>query len=217
VFPFIYRCFKNDNKKGVMNMKPNTNTNDMGGIGALIAKILLSIWTAFFSGLKTCGSMIFSVFKAARRSITLYLSGSDADRSNLRASLISTLKTTAIALAIVLAAGVCINTLFSALIRATFTFVPVFLMDAIGYLFLGTLLRVVVQIAEKLSVRSDVSVKARKMIEFGMSALVPVAIWNFVNNATTAGIYMLFSSVIASWGYRIINEIRARMANNATA
>lgn len=188
------------------------NSTEMGGIATLIIGIIVCAWTSFAAGLKTCCRMIFSMFKSARRFVTAYLTGTDEDRSNLINSLVSTLKTSAMALAIVLVSGVCIRTLFDALIRARFTFIPGLLMDAIGYLSLGLLLRVVVRLAEKLSVRTDVTNKVRKLIEFGMSAMVPLAIWSFLDYATAEGISLILSCCIASLGYRKINEIRAAKA-----
>lgn len=188
------------------------NGCEMGGVAALVLGVILGVWMNFIAGIKTCGRMIASLLRSARKSITTYLTGSDEDRTNLTNSLKSTLMTSAMALAIVLVGGVCINILFDALIRSTFTFIPAFLMNAIGYLTVGILLRVVVRMAEKLNMRIDVTNKARKIIEFVISAMVPVAICAFITKVTAEAIWLILSCCIASWGYRKINEVRASMA-----
>lgn len=190
--------------------KNNYNNENVGGIVALILGVILCVGIGLVAGVKTCGKMIWSLLKSARRFITGYLTGTDADRSTLTSSLKSTLKTMAIALAIVLIGGTCINILFNA-VREVYIlgFIPKFVMDAIGYLALGIGLRAIVWAAEKMGLRSDVTMKIRKMVEFGMSALVPVATFRFLDHVSTAGIYLILSTCIASWGYRKINEWRA--------
>ena len=190
--------------------KNNYNNENVGGIVALILGVILCVGIGLVAGVKTCGKMIWSLLKSARRFITGYLTGTDADRSTLTSSLKSTLKTMAIALAIVLIGGTCINILFNA-VREVYIlgFIPKFVMDAIGYLALGIGLRAIVWAAEKMGLRSDVTMKIRKMVELGMSALVPVATFRFLDHVSTAGIYLILSTCIASWGYRKINEWRA--------
>ena len=186
--------------------------NNIGGIAALVIGVIVFTWKGFIAGVKTCGGMIFSLLKSVRVFITAYLTGSDEDRKNLINSLKSTLKTSVMALAIVVGGGICITTLFDALIRTRFGFIPNFLLDAIGYLALGLLTRAIIKAAEKMSIRSDVTTKARKMVEFGMSALVPYAVISFVRYATTEGIFLILSVCIASMLYRQLNKLRAEMA-----
>lgn len=194
------------------------NNNEMGGIVALVLGAILCVGMGLVTGVKTCGKMIWALLKSARRFITGYLTGPDADRSTLISSLKSTLKTITIALAIVLVGGVCVNILFGAAREIyILSFIPKFVMDAIGYLAFGIGLRAIVWVAEKVGLRSDVTVKVRKLVEFGMSALVPVALIQFLDHMSTEGVFLIFSTCIASWGYRKINEWRADAATPAAS
>lgn len=193
-------------------MKRNNYSDNMGGIVALVIGIFLCMGMGFVAGVNTCGKMIWALLKSARRFVTGYLTGTDEDRSSLALSLKSTVKTAAIALVIVLVSGFCVNILFDNVVRAIFSFVPNFLLDAIGFLALGVGVRTVVGISEKLGVRQDVTQKARKMVEFGMSALMPVALYRFVRYATPEGISLILACGIASWAYRQVNAYRAQKA-----
>lgn len=199
-------------------MKRNMNSNgEMGGVVALVIGIFLCGGMGLVAGLKTCGKMVLNLLKAGRRFITSYLTGSDANRSTLAKSLVSTLKSSAIALAIVVVTAVCANILYGATLRSLFSFVPKCLLDAIGFLTMGIAGRAVVGVCEKLNMRIDVTQKARKVIEFGMSALMPVAVFKFCSNFTTEGIYLMIATGLASWAYREINKYRAGKAAKAAA
>ena len=50
------------------------------------------------------------------------------------------------------------------------------------------------------------------MVEFGMSALMPVALYRFVRYATPEGISLILACGIASWAYRQVNAYRAQKA-----
>lgn len=193
-------------------MKKNYNNGEMGGIVSLVIGIALCLVMGLVAGVKTCGRMIWGLLKSARRFITGYLTGSDADRSALALSLKSTLKTFAIALVIVLVSGFCVNVLYDGIIRKIFSFAPEFLLGAVGFLALGVGVRAVVAVCEKLGVRQDVTQKARKLVEFGMSALMPVAVYKFVRYATPEGISLILACAIASWAYRQVNAYRAKKA-----
>lgn len=193
-------------------MKRNNYSNNMGGIVSLVIGIFLCVGMGFVAGVKTCSKMIWVLLKSARRFVTSYLTGTDEDRSALALSFKSNIKTAAIALVIVLVSGFCVNILFDNVVRTIFSFAPNFLLDAVGFLVLAVGVRAVVSVSEKLGVRQDVTQKARKLVEFGMSALMPVALYRFVRYATPEGISLILTCGIASWAYRQINAHRAQKA-----
>lgn len=117
------------------------NNFETGGVVALVLGVILTVWMSLVVSVKSCIGMIVPLIKSAWKSFRLYLSGTDEDRRNLINSGKSFVKTSAIALAIVLVSGFCINVLVDGTTRVFLAFLPKFLLDAIGYLALGFLLR----------------------------------------------------------------------------
>ncbi len=170
------------------------------------------VWTLTTGSVKDTVSALWKIIKAAITNIRLYNAASALERGLRRASCKSALKIWAVSAAIVILTGFGVWGVYKATVGSLLHFLPVFVLNAAGYLTVMLLLDVAVKAAERLSLRVDVVCNAKKIIEFAVRAFLPWLILAYFRNPSDQNALNLVSCYMAFMPKAAYGKIRKNKA-----